>query len=79
MTLDDVGGGSLRTIERSTASPRSTLRIGRSPIAHLFAAQDPAPRDPRDWPKGKMVYLTYGNEGARSALMPMNARRTAPR
>jgi hypothetical protein len=28
-----------------------------------FEAQDEVPRDPRDWPTGKMVYLTYGNEG----------------
>ena len=28
-----------------------------------FEAQDEVPRDPRDWPKGKMSYLTYGNEG----------------
>jgi hypothetical protein len=28
-----------------------------------FEAQDEVPRDPRDWPTGKMSYLTYGNEG----------------
>ena len=28
-----------------------------------FEAQDEVPHDPRDWPSGKMVYLTYGNEG----------------
>ena len=28
-----------------------------------FESQDEVPRDPRDWPTGKMVYLTYGNEG----------------
>lgn len=28
-----------------------------------FEAQDEVPRDPRDWPKGKMQYLTFGNEG----------------
>ena len=28
-----------------------------------FEARDEVPRDPRDWPKGKMTYLTYGNEG----------------
>jgi hypothetical protein len=27
-----------------------------------FEAQDTVPRDPRDWPTGKMVYLTYGND-----------------
>jgi hypothetical protein len=28
-----------------------------------FEALDEVPRNPRDWPKGKMSYLTYGNEG----------------
>ena len=28
-----------------------------------FEANDTVPRDPRDWPKGKQQYLTYGNEG----------------
>ena len=28
-----------------------------------FEAQDEVPRDPRDWPKGKSSYLTYGNAG----------------
>ena len=28
-----------------------------------FESRDDVPRDPRDWPKGKMSYLTYGNEG----------------
>ena len=28
-----------------------------------FEQQDEVPRDPRDWPKGKASYLTYGNTG----------------
>jgi hypothetical protein len=28
-----------------------------------FEALDEVPRDPRDWPKGKLSYRTYGNEG----------------
>ena len=28
-----------------------------------FEAQDEVPRDPRDWPQGKLSYLTFGNEG----------------
>ena len=28
-----------------------------------FEAQDEVPRDPRDWPTGKLSYRTYGNEG----------------
>ena len=28
-----------------------------------FEGLEEVPRDPRDWPKGKMSYLTYGNEG----------------
>lgn len=28
-----------------------------------FEAQDAVPRDPRDWPTGKLSYRTYGNEG----------------
>ena len=28
-----------------------------------FEGLDEVPRDPRDWPSGKMTYLTYGNEG----------------
>ncbi len=28
-----------------------------------FEEQDDVPRDPRDWPSGKMSYLTYGNTG----------------
>lgn len=28
-----------------------------------FEARDEVPRDPRDWPKGKLSYRTYGNEG----------------
>jgi hypothetical protein len=28
-----------------------------------FEAQDEVPRDPRDWPTGKMQYLTFGTAG----------------
>ena len=28
-----------------------------------FEALDEVPRDPRDWPTGKLSYRTYGNEG----------------
>jgi hypothetical protein len=28
-----------------------------------YEALDEVPRDPRDWPKGKLSYLTYGNAG----------------
>ena len=28
-----------------------------------FEAQDEVPRDPRDWPTGKMVHLTFGSVG----------------
>ena len=28
-----------------------------------FEGRDEVPRDPRDWPTGKLSHLTYGNEG----------------
>ena len=28
-----------------------------------YEARDEVPRDPRDWPTGKLSYLTYGNVG----------------
>lgn len=28
-----------------------------------YEGQDAVPRDPRDWPKGRVSHLTFGNEG----------------
>ena len=45
-----------------TISARETQEKAVKDMAE-FEARDDVPRDPRDWPKGKLSYLTYGNEG----------------
>src|SRR4051794_4553552 len=47
--------------DRTQTAKEVTAQAAEDMVA--FEAQDEVPRDPRDWPKGKMSYLTYGNEG----------------
>ena len=51
---------------KKKAPPAATEKSAHEQAAQdmtAFEGLDEVPRDPRDWPSGKMTYLTYGNEG----------------